>query len=149
MKQLLTKKLNNHALIDAALKLDNVGCLIKNEANLIYLDIDDNYIHQLLPLLGDKKIKSPDYFNEHLIGAHISVVYPDEIKLIADKDLGGKHHFKIKEAYTAKLDLKNYYVLTVDAPSLLELRRKYALPDLLSFKDYGVEFHITIGVRVD
>lgn len=149
MKQLLTKKLNNHALIDTASKLDNVGYLVKNEANLIYLDIDDNYIHQLLPLLGDKKIKSPDYFSEHIIGAHISVIYPNELKPITDNELGSKHYFKIKEAYTAKLDLRNYYVLTVDAPSLLELRRKYALPDLLCFKNYGVEFHITIGVRVE
>lgn len=148
MKILPIKKLDNDKLISAASKLASVGYLAVTEHNLVYLNIDDEYIHQLFPLLEGKKIEKPDYFGENLIGAHVSTIYPEENKLIMNEDLGEKHRFKVKGAYTAKLDTKKYYVITVDSPSLVQLRKKYELPQLLCFKNYLIEFHITIGIKI-
>ena len=47
---------------------------------------------------------------------------------------------------SAKIDLKLYYVLLIKSALLLQLRRRYALPDMLNFKGYAIGFHITIGV---
>jgi len=36
----------------------------------------------------------------------------------------------------------------VESPSLLKLRRRYDLSDMLCFKGYSIGFHITIGKGV-
>jgi hypothetical protein len=78
------------------------------------------------------------------------VVYPEENTVIGMEEKGQEqeHSFTIKSAYAGDIENKQYYFLTVNAPSLLNLRRKYGLPDLLSFKSYLIEFHITFGVRM-
>jgi hypothetical protein len=148
MRTIPTKTLNNPKLLHAALKLQTTGYLLRSVEKLIYLDIDDTYIHQLFPLLRNKQIKKPNYFGEDLMGAHISVIYPEENILVYKEDLNQVHEFTIKEALTAKLDLKKYYLLTIESPSLLQLRRKYGLTDRLCFRSYWVDFHITIGVSI-
>ena len=109
----------------------------------------DSYIHQLFPLLEDGHIIKPDYFGEQSIGAHITIIYPEEYKKIEEKDLGGEHNFLIKELIAAKIKQKIYYALLVESASLLQIRKKYDLPDLLSFKGYQIGFHITIGVKTE
>lgn len=85
------------------------------------------------------------------MGAHITVIYPEESPNIHIqlKELNQIHHFSIKDLVMAEIGPKNYYVLLVESPSLLALRRKYALTDLLNFKGYGIDFHITIAKRAD
>jgi hypothetical protein len=146
MKTPLIKKLNIPDLINAASHLALEGKLAISDNNLVYLDVDDAYINQLFPLLQNQQIKKPDYFGEKSAGAHITVVYPEENKKINKNDLGHKHDFIIKDIVTAELGLKTYYVLLVESPSLLQLRRRYTLPDMLCFKGYSIGFHITIGV---
>jgi len=140
-------KLDNPALIKLAAKLPTIGTLAITNQHLVYLDIVDDYIHQLFPLLENKNnlIVKPDYFNKYLIGAHISVIYPEENKLINPIELGKQHKFKIKNLITMEINSKVYYALRVESHSLLELRRKYKLPDKLNFRGIRVEFHITIG----
>lgn len=147
MKTPLITKLNAPAIINAASHLKQKGQLANSKNNLVYLDIDDAYIHQLFPLLQDHQIKMPDYFGEESAGAHITAIYPEEGKRINKDDLGIEHDFSIKAAVIAEIGKKNYYVLLAESPSLLQLRRKYNLPDLLCFKGYSIGFHITIGVR--
>lgn len=149
MKTLLFKKLNNDKLIEAALQLSTSGYLAVTSKNLTYLDIDDQYIHQLFPLLEDKTIKKPDYFGQNSIGAHISVIYPEENTSIDQVDLGIQHHFTINGIYTAELGLKSYYALIIESASLSQLRKKYGLPRLLCLKNFRVEPHITVGVRLN
>ena len=133
-------------LMRAAKALKPFGKLARSANNLIYLDVDDAYIHQLFPLLDNTKIKKPDYFKEGSVGAHVSVIYPEEPAVIMEKYLGKEYHFKIKELVTAEINLKNYHVLLVNSPMLLQLRNNHDLPDKLNFKNYFIDFHITIGV---
>lgn len=125
------------------------GYLSITAENLVYLDINDDYIHQLFPLLQNNLITKPDYFGENLIGAHISVIYPEENKLVREECLNKKHYFNIKDLYVATLNCKKYYVITVASHTLLQLREKYGLPEMLCFKGHMIEFHITIGIAIE
>lgn len=147
MKNLIITKLTNPKLLSAASTLNTTGTLATSAKNYFYLKIDDEYIHQLFPLLRDKKIQKPDYFGAMSMGAHISVAYPEENKSIHKDELGKKFHFTIKELCATELGTKMYYILLVESPSLLQLRKKYHLPEKLSFKGYPISFHITIGLH--
>lgn len=148
-----TIKLNLPELLQTAADLPLSGKLMKSHNNLVYLDVDDDYVHRLFPLLKDglpentAAIKKPDYFGKESAGAHVSVIYPEENKVIQLKDLNQVHHFKIKEFVAADIGAKKYFVLLVESESLLALRRKHGLSDLLCFKGYGIEFHVTVGTR--
>lgn len=146
-KTLIFHPLNLPHLVETAQTLSPIGLLATSATHWTYLNIDDAYIHQLHPLLETcpEKIDKPEYFGEDLAGAHITVIYPEEQKFVANEDLGIIHQFTVKDAFYADLDLKRYYVLTVESPSLIALRNKYGLGELLSFKDYPVHLHITIG----
>jgi hypothetical protein len=146
-------KLNLPELLQATTDLPLSGKLMKSANNLVYLDVDDDYVHRLFPLLIQKLpenfsgIKKPDYFGKGSAGAHVSVIYPEENKVIQLKDLNQVHHFKIKEFVAADIGAKKYFVLLVESESLLALRRKYGLSDLLCFKGYGIGFHVTVGTK--
>jgi len=139
-------KLNLPKLMNVASRLVSNGKLAVSDNKLVYLDIDDAYVHQLFPLLQNKHVKKPDYFGEKSAGAHITVMYPQENKTIKSEDLNQAHSFRVMDIVTADIDCKVYYVLLVESASLLELRRRYGLADQLCFKGYSIDFHITIGV---
>ena len=147
MKQLYLFEVDDLEIINASQHLSLTGNTQISDNNLFYLDIDDAYIHQLFPLIRNDDIKKPEYFGEKSAGAHITVAYPEEGKKINEQDLAQKHNFIIKKFVAAEIDQKKYYVLLVESSSLLQLRKKYNLPDLLSFKGYSIGFHITIGVK--
>lgn len=142
-----TKNLNIPHLEDIISTLPTTGKLKISNNNLIYLDIDDNYIHHVFPLLTSFDVKKPNYFDTHSAGAHITVIYPEEHKIINKEDLEQDHHFSIKNMVATEILTKTYYTLLIDSSSLAQLRRKYNLPDRLCFKGYWVKFHITIGVN--
>lgn len=147
MKQhLYLTKLDNPLLVSEASKFTPRGYLAVTPENLTYLNITDDYIHQLFPLLKDTGIQKPGYFNLHGVGAHVSVIYPEENTSIRQGDLGQEHEFEIQGAYEAILGGKKYNVITVASPSLTTLRRRYDLPKMLCFKGHLIDFHITIGV---
>lgn len=129
--------------------LSHMGKLEVTDIGLVYLNIDDNYIHHLFALLPDNQAIKPDYFGPNLIGAHISVFYPEENIHCINDDLHQIHHFNVLNLFTANLDSKKYYALKVFSPSLLALRRRYGLTDKLSFKNHWIDFHITVGVNVN
>jgi hypothetical protein len=139
-------KLNNKELIHKASRLPSSGTLVKSANNLIYLNINDAYIHHLFPLLKEKQIKKPNYFGKGLAGAHISVIYPEEAVQFDTRDLGKQYQFKINELIIAEMNLKKYYVVLVECPELRQLRNKYGLADQLNFKNYWIDLHITVGV---
>lgn len=148
MKTPLIKKLDIPELISTASLLPLDGKLAISNNNLVYLDVDDAYINLLFPLLQNQRIEKPDYFGEKFSGgAHITLIYPDENKKINKNELGDKHDFIFKDIAAAEINQKTYYVLLVESPSLLQLRRRYALSDMLNFKGYSIAFHITIGVE--
>lgn len=143
---MIVKKLLIPEIISEASQLASVGKLAVSD-NLIYLDIDDRYIHRLFPLLQNQQIKKPDYFCKESIGAHISVIYPGENQAINKEDLDLEHNFIIKDIVRVQLGLKTYFALLVEAPTLLQLRRSYGLADDLVYKGHSIGFHITIGVK--
>lgn len=134
------------SLLDVVSQLPTVGVLKMNTLGLTYLDIDDNYIHQLFPLIEDKDAMKPVYFGDGLVGAHISVIYPAEEMLCHGNDLNQQHHFSVSGFYSAIIENKKYYVLKVKAPSLTSVRRRCGLPDKLFFKNYWIDLHITVAV---
>lgn len=140
------KKINNPELLGAASCLNAFGRLVLSDNKLIYLDIDDAYVHRLFPLLTNAAIKKPDYFKKGSVGAHVTVAYPEEQSIFDKRDFGKEYHFKIKELVAADIYLKKYYVLIVDSPMLRQLRAKHGLPEQLNFKQHLIDFHITIGV---
>jgi hypothetical protein len=146
MKILPVTQLERPELERVASTLKASGRLAESFGGLAYLDIDDAYIHQLFPLLKEPQAQKPDYFGDGSIGAHITVTYPEEGVLIRKEDLGQEYSFKVVGISTAELGLKKYYVLQVESPELLALRRRYGLPDKLQFAKQWVDFHITIGV---
>lgn len=139
-------KLNNPNLLEVASHLSTKGKLAISDNKLVYLDIDNKYINHLFPFLQKQPFKKPDYFGEKSAGAHITVIYPEENQRVNKEDRDQEHHFLIKDLVTAEIDQKLYCVLLVESSSLLHLRKKYGLSDLLSFKGNLIGFHITIGV---
>ena len=142
------RSITNHRLFEMASKLKTIGFLTKGSNNYIYLNIDNAFIDDLFPLLDNPGIEIPDYFGDQKAGAHISVIYPEENKIISLEDLHKEYSFRIYDIAQANLGRKAYYILLVDSPELLQLRRKYGLPDLLNFKGFKICFHITIAVKM-
>jgi hypothetical protein len=133
---------------EICLNLPFAGKFMVSSNNLAYLDVDDEFIHQLFPLLGNKKIIKPNYFGVGSVGAHITVAYPEEGIRFDKGDLNREHNFQAKDVVAAEIGSKIYYVLLVESPSLLKLRRQYNLSDMLCFKGYSIGFHITVGVEL-
>lgn len=146
MKKLIITELNIPELLKTALELPNIGYL-ESSSNYTYLKISDAYIHQLFPFVQNKKISKPNYFDKYSMGAHITIFYPEENKILDSEELNEEHHFKVIGAFSTVISSKRYYALKVEAPSLLKLRRKYLLPDKLAFKDHWIDFHITFAVN--
>ncbi len=147
MKTPLIEQLNLPHLLDEVSHLQCHGRLAMTSNHFVYLDIDDAFIHRLFPFIKTPQIIKPDYFGEELVGAHITVFYPEENVKLNKKELGQEHHFTVQNIVAAGLGLKTYYVLLVESPTLLQLRKQYKVPDLLCFKGYSIGFHITIGVQ--
>jgi hypothetical protein len=129
--------------------LSHEGPLNRTEEGFVYVKVSDDYIFETLKLLGDNAIKAPPYFGKGKVGAHISVIYADEMKnrIPILPHLGKAIAFKIVNF--AKVDMRNknenkcIYLFTVESP---ELERIRAINDLPSNRD-GNEFHITVGVK--
>ncbi len=133
----------NPELIDAAKSLPNQGILKISEERLVYLDIDDNYIHHLFPFIEYPCVTKPDYFSTG-IGAHISVIYPNECNYaLIERDV--MFRFEVHHLFMAKTVDAIYFALTVKAPELLQIRRKNNLSNKLNLNGYNVDMHITIG----
>ena len=108
----------------------------------VYLKIDDAFIHELHPLIGNiGTFIMPD----HQIGAHISIMYPEESIHVSSYDLNKTHDFVINAIADAILEDKRYIVLIVSSSSLSNLRTRYFLDERPCYKGVSVEFHITIA----
>lgn len=146
MRLLPFTKLHLPRLLSVAKKIPPVGYIQATEDNLIYLDVDDAFVHSLFPLLHHKAARKPNYFEENLIGAHISVIYPEEARLLRAEDSGQEHRFSLLDVYSAELDDRLYFVLMIESPSLVAFRQRYGLEDQPTFKQHRIKLHITIGV---
>ena len=147
MKKPLILEINNLALLNQTMKLDKTGKIAVSKNQLTYLKIQDAGVPDLFPYLQTHEANKPNYFGEESVGAHISVIYPEENTVIGKDELDKEHHFEVKNIVNAALGLKNYLALMVESPSLMKLRKKYGLTESLNFKGYSIGFHITVGVK--
>jgi hypothetical protein len=132
----------------AQINLPHLG-ILENRSGFIYVKVDDAYIHQLISFLQSQGFEEPPYFGKpELVGAHITVVYPDEVKKYGLKTLseeGSIISFTLKNCKVIHppqwKEVDEIYLIVVDAPELDSIRSKYGLPK----RHYA--FHITIGIK--
>jgi hypothetical protein len=130
--------------------LSTSGALKQNRSDgYVYLDIDDDYIHKLIQFIANSGYEEPPYFKRAgAIGAHVSVIYPSEIKkynIGRISEAGQDYPFKVVGCLvTHTPDSQEYdssYVLLIKAPALDAIRAKYGIPAT----ELGL--HITIGIK--
>lgn len=144
-RNLIVEELNNPKIVSAAKNFPNEGIIKLSQDNLLYLDIDDRFINELCPLFDSSKIVKPDYFSIG-IGAHISIIYPNEISSPIYDESDIKYHFEIDTLFKASTEDKTYYALSIVAPELLKIRNLNGLHSDLNLDGYLVEMHTTIAV---
>ena len=134
----------------AKTKLPHEGILKQTLDGFLYVELPEEYVFELIPLISTGSACPPPYFDKGKIGAHISVAYSEEMESIRPSKipyLGKKVFFSIRNL--EKVELQNsklgseVYFLTVESPQIAEIRSSLDLPPKI--KSYG--FHITIAVN--
>src|SRR5262249_5952237 len=55
--------------------------ILREHKGFVYVDLDDDYIHDVVKFIQDAGFNKPPYFGKpDLVGAHISVMFPSELK---------------------------------------------------------------------
>jgi hypothetical protein len=139
-------------LSDSLKALATVGKLKLLDGNYLYLDVSNDYIHTLYPLLENnikEKVSQPNYFTDEKnhIGAHASVIYPEEKSIQNISGCLGKYYdFTVQGLFVKDVHAKRYYALKIQSPELLTLRQQNQLPNELNFRGNNISFHITLAV---
>lgn len=123
--------------------------ILKDSNGFIYVDLDDEYVHKLITFIQQDGFQEPPYFGDNdLVGAHITVAYPEETKKYGIKQIkecGEMISFVPKKCQVAHPfrweKIEEVYFIVVDAPQLDKIRKQYGLPK------QKYDFHITIGVK--
>lgn len=129
-------------------KIFHTTGVIQSQGQYCYLKVDDQYIHSIYPLLTQHVLlKKPDYFTPpNDIGAHISIIYPEEQVTVQSKYNNQVHPFTINGLIKACYENTIYYALSITSPSLKKVRRQHLLHSNPTFKNQEIVFHITVGV---
>lgn len=130
-------------------KLPEYGVLKQDKEGFVYVDLPNDYIYKLVGLIEEDGFVEPDYFEgDGRVGAHISVVYASESERYnvgKIEEVGTTIYFRVNgcEIVQPRIDpeIDSYYLVTVDAPILAKIRKKYGLPP------HKYPFHITVGVK--
>ena len=140
-------------VIEQTLTLDHFGVLKQKPNGYLYLDVPNEYISELLPLIeAPGRITPPQHYTSKKgIGAHISVMYENEQidnEIWEIGELGETYSFTIKELRTVKINRNNktkkLWLIALDSPQLESLRKDYGLPNRIK----GHDFHITLGYQL-
>ncbi len=135
-------------------KIPCVGILCQKPTGYLYLKVSEDFINKLLPLIElapTQRLAVSDR-PENDVGAHISIVYPDEIQTaVTVPDLGRTIDFTIQGLflYTACVHGKSYIVLVVQSRALEKLRIAVHLHKEHFYEGVQVPFHITLARVVD
>ncbi len=125
----------------------------------VYLDLNDDFIFKLLPLLNLDNMVPPSYFPDSMdqnkafikkpIGAHISIIYDNEATTTDNIDIaleGQEFVFKVSTLLQGNVfEDAVTYALKIESPELLAIRKQYQLSDVLDYKGFKLPLHITIG----
>lgn len=140
-------------IIEKALQFEQRGVLKQKDNGYLYLEVSKDFIAEILPLVdAPGKIVPPHHYTSKKgIGAHISVMYENELilnEIWEIQELGQEFPFSVMQLRTVKLNkdnkLKKLWLIAVAAPELERLRENYGLSSKLKNHD----FHITIGTQV-
>ncbi len=146
--------INNSSLLQYAnTQLPHQGILKYDELEqYCYLKIHDDFICKLFHFLDQDNINMPNYFNaKNRVGAHISVIYPNEVEIskLADNnkltEVDQCFNFTTTDLIKVNTFEKAFIALVVSSPSLQQLRIKYGLKTKLNYRGLLVPFHITIA----
>lgn len=121
--------------------MPKTGILQVSNNGYVYLDLDNNYLGEILKQLKDSRYLLKRNVNN--IGAHILVMHNAESKGKQIKEIGQQFKFKPLGFYTVVMDEYEYFMLAIDAPELANLRQKYGLNPKVN----GHAFNIIVGVR--
>lgn len=132
--------------IEESLPLTGV---LKKSGNFVFLDIPDDYIHEILPLIDEGGFEAPPYFtHSHAVGAHITVMYRDEVDQAGVQEIaecGESVHFTLGSCEIVQpikwKEMKELFLIVVESPELDRIREKYGLPE----KEFA--YHITVGAK--
>jgi len=124
------------------------GFIKFDSSGFLCVDIDDDYIHRIFPLIKIDHLGKPKYFDEktNFIGAHISIIYPEENPATSPNITDTLCDFKIVNLFHARLEDKSYYALKIIAPELTNFRIKMGLSKQLTLKGCTVPLHVTVAV---
>ena len=128
------------------------GEIKQQDDGFSYIKINDKIIDAFYPMIEGEASKPP-YFGKDGIGAHISFISSDEAeeKELSGKlkEVGKKIMFKITGLYNTNPagwdEMKRVWFITVEAPELKKIRKRYGLP--ATYNGKGHKFHITVGVQ--
>lgn len=140
-------------VIAVAKQFKAIGVLKQKDNGYLYVEVSNDYIGQLLPLIQaqGRLVPPRHYASKKGIGAHISVMYENE--RIAQEiwnisEIGQTFSFTVKELRTVKLSrdgkMRKLWLIAVEAPALERLREKYGLTSRLK----GHDFHITLATQI-
>ncbi len=140
-------------VVSVAKQFKAIGVLKQKDNGYLYVEVSNDFIGQLLPLIQAQGQLVPPrhYTSKKGIGAHISVMYENE--RIAEEiwniaEIGQSFSFTVKELRTVKLSrdgkMRKLWLMAVEAPALERLREKYGLTSRLK----GHDFHITLATQI-
>lgn len=144
---------NQPKVIEATASLDHHGVLKQKDNGYLYVEVPNEYISVLLPMIDcEGRIVPPrHYTSKKGIGAHVSVMYENERidhEIWNVDEMGEVFSFDVKELRTVKLTrdnkTKKLWLLALSAPDLEILREAYGLSSKLK----GHDFHITLGYQL-
>ncbi|CCB89893.1 putative uncharacterized protein [Simkania negevensis Z] len=149
---MINSKINSREIVFCPEFLEEIKChfplsgTLKQEPDgFTYVDLDDRYIHELIQHLPCEGFSKPPYFGPGLIGAHITVIMPEEWTTFQKiEECGTEVSFSLKECevvHPAREDISEIFLITIEAPFLGNLRAKYGLPPPL------FDFHISLGYK--
>lgn len=151
--QLIFEEKHNPNLLTCAKKISNCGKVSTANDNFIFLDVHNDFIHNLFPLISETNIIMPNYFStEKKEGAHISIVYPDEISATLHSSeingVGDLIYFDVQSFCISTLLNKMFFMLKVECEELHLLRKSLGLRNKPIYKGVTIPyFHITIATK--
>ena len=135
-------------LLNTIARINQIGQLHLKSNGFAYLNVNNGFIDEIIPHLPLKNAFEPVSTSGKKMGAHISVIYEDEMignEIWELEATGEWFTFEVKEL--RYVDVKNstgkkrLWLLAVDSPALQRLRQSYGLKPKLQNHD----FHITLG----
>lgn len=144
---------NQPQVIEQVVQIEQKGVLKQKDNGYLYVEVSGDFISEAISLIDTPgKIDPPSHYKSKKgIGAHISVIYENELTengIWEIEELGQEFTFTVMELRTVKVNINNkikkLWLIAVAAPELERLRESYGLPPLLKNHD----FHITIGTQV-